>query len=237
MEDRLAAATVWASLGALPVKNLDKKNILFKPDTKEMAALKELGKSTDLKAFDNHYSNLVKTKAEASATESLLKAHAKAVEKDKAGKELKPEEQTILTENTKLELEQKLKQYDASIAAQEKALFAIKDVSKRIVGADQRTVDQIRMQLRKADDTPAHKDMDAGIGEKASVFLKPGKFQDHPLFKWVVDKSNIIMKEAEYTIDSLLYDFRLVPTTKNGKKVLFPGKTDKETLNDFFRRN
>ena len=241
MEDRWAAATVWASLGALPVKSLDKKNMLFKPDTKEMAALKELGKSTELvdpkgRPFDTIYNNLVKTKAEASATESLLKAHAKAIEKDKAGKELKPEEQTILTENTKLELEQKLKQYDASITAQEKALFTIKDVSKRIVGEDKRTADQIRMQLRKADDTAAHKDMDAGIGQTASVFLKPGKFQDQPLFKWVVDKTNKIMKEGEALTDAWLYDFRLVPSTKNGKKVLFPGKTDKETLNDFFRR-
>ena len=237
MEDRLAAATVWATLGALPVKNLDKKNMLFKPETKEMAALKELGKSTDLKAFDNIYSNLVRTQAEATTTKSLLESHAKAVAKDKAGQKLKPEEQTILTENTRQQLIQKLSQQEASIAAQEKALFAIKDVSKRIVGADQRTADQIRIQLRKADDTAAHKDMDAGIGEKASVFLKPGKFQDHPLFKWVVDKTNIIMKEAEYTIDSLLYDFRLVPTTgKDGKKILFPGKKDNETLNDFFRR-
>ena len=53
MEDRWAAATVWATLGMFPVKSLDKKNMLFKPETKEMAALKELGKSTDLKAFDN----------------------------------------------------------------------------------------------------------------------------------------------------------------------------------------
>ena len=101
-------------------------------------------------------------------------------------------------------LEEKIAQLEASVAPQEKALYAIKDVSKKLIGADHRTVDQIRIQLRKIDDTPAYKDMETKIGEKASVFLKPGKFQDHPLMKWVVDKTNLVMKASEAYTDWML---------------------------------
>ena len=236
LEDRFAAAVVWGSFGMLPVKQFDKKNILSKAETPEMAALKQLGKDTNLKPFDNIYAGLIKTKQEISTAKELLNAHNKAVAKDKAGAKLSKEEQQILTENSKARLEEKIIKLEESVLPQSRALYAIKDISQRIVGADLRTPDQIRVQLRKIDDTPVHKDMEAGLGEKASVFLKPGKFQDHPLMKWVVDQTNSIMKKGEFQIDSFLYDFGLIPTTKKGSKELFPGKTSKETLLDYFNR-
>ena len=236
MEDRWAAAVVWGSLGILPTRRMDSKGILAKPETAEMSALKKLNENTDLKPFDNVYNKLVNTKKEIDQARTLLEEHNRALIKDKSGIKLKSEEQQVLTENDRARLEEKIAQLEASVAPQEKALHAIKDISKKIIGADHRTVDQIRIQLRKIDDTPAYKDMETKIGEKASVFLKLGKFQDHPLMKWVVDKTNLVMKESEAYTDWMLYDFRQVPTLKGGKKVLFPGKTSTETLNDYFAR-
>ena len=239
LEDRFAAAVVWSSLGALPVKQLDQKNIITKATTPEMTSLKQLGKDADLSKtpFDNLYNQIIKNKAEASQVQELLNAHNRAAAKDKAGEKLNKEEQQILTENQKTKLENKLQNLEAEILPTSKALYAIKDTSKRIIGADNRTPDQIRVQLRNIDDTPRHQDMKSGIKEQASVFLKPGKFQDHPLMKWVVDQTNLVMKLGEAKVDTLLYDFGLIPTTKKGgERIKFPGKRPDETLNDYFNR-
>jgi len=241
LEDRLAAATVWGTLGVLgPVaehnRSIGNLNPLSKIEKPDSVQFKQLRESVDLKPFETNYNAVIKTQKEIADIKTLLEAHNKATLKDKVGAKLKPEEQQILADNTKARLEEKVIQLEQMIEGQERALYATEEVSRKILGADPRSSKQIKFDLRTPEDRPRYKDMESGLGEKASVFLKPGKFQDHPLMKWVVDKTNIIMKSAEYGTDWLLYDLRQIPTTKEGKKVLFPGKTEKESLNDYFAR-
>ena len=249
MEDRLAAATVFAGAGIFGPfaegksiqRSVTDAQLRYKQYTGDVPANKELHKSADT------------TQARILTNEALIKNHEKvlpklqkiqeAVKNKKRYQPLKVEERNnLLSEKTYKDLQSKLKGDKEYLDAIYRAIYTTKEYSLKIIAGDRRSPAELKHELVNPDGTAKYQDLSSDFKispfskeptGRAGVLLKPGKFVDQPLYKWGVDLVSRYMRKAEMETDTVLYDLKAVP---EGHKTMFRGQKEGESFGDFVSR-
>jgi len=256
MDDRLAAATVWGSLGYLAPKAKGLKVDLIQesksskhykrimgdkteselPDIQKVTTLRGQAAEEYLQLNLKFFENTEKLK-EAKKVKKLVEENIKLVEKGEEPKEIPNElKEKSLSEQDFQKLEKQIDLDGQHIKAQGKVLLTGEHYNEAIRNImDPRNESQFLVDQYGPDGKLKHNDMNRGFIDKLTngtlnweTAWKPPKFVDHPVFRYINEKLHAFNTIDQFTINTILFD----PTIILNRKLL-PGIKKGESFGDY----